>query len=174
MESLARALAANSTLEELDISRNNIGDEGIGHIGTALLTNTTLKILNISNCNLPPCLYTGSNHMIHICTALQTNTSLTTLNFAHCGISTLVAESLARTLAVNSTLEELDISNNYNIGEKGIGHIGTALLTNTTLKILNISRCTLAGSSLLQHSYTLSNHMIFGAQAFIALPKTQF
>ena len=169
MESLARALAANSTLEELDISYNyDIGDIGIGHIGTALLTNTTLKILNISNCNLPPCLYTGSNHMIHICTALQTNTSLTTLNFAHCGISTLVAESLARALAVNSTLEELDISNNYNIGDIGIGHIGTALLTNTTLKILNISSCS---SSLLQHCYTLSNNMIFGAQISTALPK---
>ena len=53
MESLARALAVNSTLEELDISFNkHICDEGIGYIGTALLTNTTLKILNIRNCVL--------------------------------------------------------------------------------------------------------------------------
>ena len=66
MESLARALAVNSTLEELDISYNNIGDEGIGHIAAALLTNTTLKILNISNCipvisNLLKSLCTGSS-----------------------------------------------------------------------------------------------------------------
>ena len=149
MESLARALAANSTLEELDISRNNIGDEGIGHIGTALLTNTTLKILDISKCVqtvwLPENLDTGGggNHMngrVHICTALQKNTTLKTLNFSCCGLSDLVAESLARALAVNCTLEELNISDNE-IGDNGIGHIGTALLNNTTLKILNISNC---------------------------------
>ena len=148
MESLARALAVNSTLEELNISKNIIGDKGVGHIGTALLTNTTLKILDISNCVrivwFPEHRESYGNHMngrVHICTALQKNSSLKTLNFSCCDISDLVAESLAGALAVNSTLEELDISNNFNIGDEGIGHIGTALLTNTTLKILNIHNC---------------------------------
>ena len=82
MVSLARALAVNNTLEELAICFNYIGDEGIGHIGTALLTNTTLKILNIGKCvRAIPHLYTdtNSNHTdgrVRICTALQTNTTL--------------------------------------------------------------------------------------------------
>ena len=57
-----------------------------------------------------------------IFTALQNNTTLKTLNFSHCGISNLMIGSLARALKANSSLEELDISDN-NIGDNGIGHI---------------------------------------------------
>ena len=178
-ESLARVLEFNSTLEELNISENEIGDNGIGHIGTALLTNTTLKILNIHKC-VPsvPHLYTDVdtssihiNGRVRICTALQTNTTLKKLKFSFCNISDLVAESLARALAVNSTLKELDISHN-NIGDNGIGHIGTALLTNTTLKILNISKCVPAVSSSLQHLDTGGNHMNGRVHFFTALKKS--
>ena len=116
MDSLARALAVNSSLEELVISsNNNIGDKGIGHIATALLTNTTLKILNISDC-----VHTGSRSLQH-----------------RSGISDLVAESLARALEVNITLEELNIIDN-NISDNGIGHIAKSLQKNKTLKLLNV------------------------------------
>ena len=49
------------------------------------------------------------NGRVHICTALQKNTTLKTLKFARCGLSDLVAESLARAMEVNSSLEELNI-----------------------------------------------------------------
>ena len=142
MESLARALAVNSTLEELDISKNIIGDNGIGHIATALLTNTTLKILNISKC-VPAVssslqhLDTSSNGRVHICTALQKNTTLKTLKFARCGLSDLVAESLARAMEVNSSLEELNIIDN-NICDNGIVDLAESLQKNTTLKVLHV------------------------------------
>ena len=48
-ESLARALADNRSLQELSISDNNIGDNGIAHITTALQTNNTLKNLTIGD-----------------------------------------------------------------------------------------------------------------------------
>ena len=47
VESLARALADNRSLQELSISDYNIGDNGIAHIATALQTNNTLKELTI-------------------------------------------------------------------------------------------------------------------------------
>ena len=140
IESLARVLAVNSTLEELDISNNNIGDKGIGHIGIALLTNTTLKMLCIGNCvPVVPHLYTstGSNHMNGICTALQKNTTLKTLNVSFCGMSDLVAESLARALEVNSTLEELVIIDK-SISDNGMVHIAKSLQKNNTLKFLHV------------------------------------
>ena len=146
MESLARALAVNSTLEELDISNNNLGDKGIGHIGTALLTNTTLKILNISNCvrdavgSSQECLDIGSNHMYgraQFFAALQKNTTLRTLNFSCCGMSDLVPKSLARALEVNCTLEELDIVDD-NISDDGIVYIAKSLEKNNTLKVLYV------------------------------------
>ena len=145
MTASALALAVNSTLEELDISDNDIGDKGIGYIATALLTNTTLKILSISRCvviGLLQCLDTGSNHMngrVHICTALQQNTTLTTLNFSSCGLSDLVAESLARALEVNSSLKTLDIVEN-NISDNGIAHIAKSLQKNNTLRLLLVGR----------------------------------
>ena len=46
-EVLARALAVTS-LQELDISINNISDNGIAHIATALQTTCTLKNLAVS------------------------------------------------------------------------------------------------------------------------------
>ena len=144
-ESLARALAVNCTLEELNISDNEIGDNGIGHIGTALLTNTTLKILNIDGCVLTVSsslqhLGTGGNHMngrVHICTALQKNTTLKKLYFSDCGLSDLGAESLARALAVNSSLEVLDITNE-SISDNGFVHIAKSFHKNNTLKVLYV------------------------------------
>ena len=61
----------------------------------------------------------------------QTNIT-SKLKAEHCGMSNLEMESLARALAVDSTLEELDISNN-DIDEDGICHIATTLQSNTPL-----------------------------------------
>ena len=137
MESLARTLAVNCSLEELDISDNNIGDNGIGHIATALLTNTTLKTLTIIKC--VPCVGSSdSNHMngrADIFTSLQKNTSLKTLNFSCCGISDLVAESLARALEANGSLKKLNIIDD-NISDNGLVHIVKSLQKNNTLKVL--------------------------------------
>ena len=47
-ESLARALTVNRSLQELNVSYNEIGDKGIAHIATALRTNNTLQALTIS------------------------------------------------------------------------------------------------------------------------------
>ena len=48
-ESLARALAVNRSLQELDYSKNKIGDNGIAHIATCSLDKhylvTSLNIL---------------------------------------------------------------------------------------------------------------------------------
>ena len=73
---------------------------------------------------------------IGIARVLQTNIT-NKLKAEHCGMSNLEMESLARALADNSTLEELDISNNE-IGENGIGHIATSLQKNSTLKVLHL------------------------------------
>ena len=57
--------------------------------------------------------------------------------FSCCGIPDLVEVSLARALAVNSTLEKLYITND-NICDSGIAHIAKSLQKNNTLKVLHI------------------------------------
>ena len=74
----------------------------------------------------------------NITTALQTITTMKTLDIRSCDISDEGAESLARALAVNRSLQELNISHN-GFGENGIAHIVTALRTNKTLKTLVVS-----------------------------------
>ena len=147
MESLVIALATKSSLEELDISNNiDIGDIGIGSIGTALQSNTTLKILNISKCVRavswsPPRLDTGDtyNQMIPDCSAViaRQKKKLKTFNSSSSGISDSVAESIARALEVNSSLEELNIIDD-NISDNGLVHIAKSLQKNNTLKVLHV------------------------------------
>ena len=61
----------------------------------------------------------------------------------NCGIAVNGAKSLGRALSVNSSLEELNISNT-SIGDEGVAHIANALQRNTTMKVLNVSHCGLS------------------------------
>ena len=137
----------------LDISWNNIGDDGIAQLATALQANTTIKSLHISanfsiavngaeslgralsvNSSLEELdiSYTriGDEGVAHIANALQTNTTLKVMDVLDCGISCKGAESLAKALSVNISLEMLNISDN-SIGDNGATHIATALHTST-------------------------------------------
>ena len=162
-ESLGRALAANrsNAMQELYISGNKIGDNGVASIATALQTNTTMTILDISECsmsdegaeslaralianrsNAMQKLYIsgnkiGDNGVTSIATALQTNTTMTVLGISACNMSEEGAESLARALAISRSLQVLLMHYN-DISDNGIAHIATALQTNNTLKTLAI------------------------------------
>ena len=161
-ESLARALAVNRSLLELNISFNKIGDNGIAHIATVLQKNTTLRTLDISSCSisdegtesLARALAVnkslqelnigfneiGDNGIAHIAIVLKTNTTMRMLDISGCSISDEGAESL---VAANKSLQELNIGFNE-IGNNGIAHIATALKTNTTMRTLDISSCSIS------------------------------
>ena len=49
---IAKALETNTTLSELNLDYNNIGDEGATAIAKALETNTTLSELNLGGNNI--------------------------------------------------------------------------------------------------------------------------
>ena len=90
---------------QLNISFNEIGDNGIVCIATALETNTTMRTLIVCNCNISDVgakslakaltvnrslhelnmnmNYIGDNGMIQIATALQTNNNLKDLHIFH-------------------------------------------------------------------------------------------
>ncbi|KAI9357353.1 hypothetical protein DFJ73DRAFT_622777 [Zopfochytrium polystomum] len=51
-ETVAAALIENTTITELDITGNRIGDEGLVHFARALSVNATLKILNAAANNI--------------------------------------------------------------------------------------------------------------------------
>ena len=100
---IAKLLVINKTLKYLDISENNIGDDGISAISDSLHVNTTLIQLVAHSCQ-----------------------------FQSKG-----AESVARMLQANKTLKYLDISDN-NSGDDGTKSITHSILANTTVTQLNI------------------------------------
>ena len=163
-KSLGRALSLNSSLEQLNISRTSIGDEGVAHIANALQKNTTIKLLDVTGCigmsckgaqslgralsvnssleklHISSCTSIGDEGVADIAYALQTNTTMKVVDVSNCGMSCKGAKSLARALDANSSLEELKLSDT-SIGDEGVAHIADALQTNTTIKRLNVSNC---------------------------------
>ena len=80
---------------------------------------------------------------VHIAEILRHSNCFKTLNIWHCNLDDQGMKSLASALEINSSLEELDLTWNWNITVTGIGYmaLGESLKRNRGLKTLNISDC---------------------------------
>ena len=172
-----RSLEHNTSLKKLDLSENRqLAEDDSEAVGCAidrmLNVNKTLRILNLSNCELDTAVATS------IFTSLQHNTSLEELdlsenrqlaeddseavgcaidrtfnvnktlrilNLSSCELDTAVATSIFRSLEHNTSLEELDLSENSQLTEGDSEAVGVAiertLNVNRTLRILNLQGC---------------------------------
>ena len=73
---LADALKTNTSLQKLNISWTHIGDEGAQWLADTLKTNTTLQLLHISDDDI------GAEGARYLADALKTNASLQNLNIS--------------------------------------------------------------------------------------------
>ena len=103
---MARALEANTTLTQLDLGRNSIGDEGATQVARALKANSTLTQLHLAENGI------GAGGAMQVARALEANTTLMQLNLAVNGIGDEGATQVARALEANTTLMELDLGGN--------------------------------------------------------------
>ena len=158
---------------KLDISGNEIGDKGIAHIANSLRTNTTISDLDVFHCGISgigvqslaeAIAANGSIRLerlniafndigdigtAHIATALQINTTIKWLFMSHGGrISDKVGDSLPRALAVNRSLEYLNLIDT-NISDTGAAHISTALCVNNSLEFLKVGAYTTTDAAVL-------------------------
>ena len=150
----------NNSLQSLNISDNNIKDNGLTgilnnlpsilvqlivagcnltyhgavSIGKMLRVNETLKHLEISSNSI------GDDGISAISDGLHVNTTLIQLAACNCEFHSKGAESVAKMLRANETLKYLDISKNQ-IGDDGITAVALSIQANTTLVQLNISSC---------------------------------
>ena len=142
---------------ELDISENKIGDNGIVHIATALLTNTTMKKLDIHICDmsdegaesLARALAVNKslkqlfmnyndisdNSIAHIATALQTNNTLKTLTIGRETTTDEGALSLAAALTANSSMTYLTIYWSSTHPDSTLKNIGECVSKSTLRKL---------------------------------------
>ena len=128
-EPFVNALAENTTLTSLDLSRSDLSE--VGGVG-ALKTNSSLTILNLSGNVL------RDVEGVAIADLLKTNSSLTTLNLAHNELGEDAGVAIADALERNTTLTTLDLGIN-DLGEVGGAAVAGALERNTTLTSLNLA-----------------------------------
>ena len=113
--SIFRSLEHNTSLEELDLSENSQLAEGDSEpVGCAiermLNVNRTLKVLNLSGCNITDPI---ANHIL---TALMKNTSLVTLHMGSCKLSAGCAVSLLQQVTTHPTLSIVSEVNVLGVG----------------------------------------------------------
>ena len=142
--SIFRSLEHNASLEELDLSGNSQLAEGDSEtVGCAiermLNVNTTLKVLNLSECRFT------SEVAPYFVNGLAQNHSVIKVILHSNDIGNTTAVSIFRSLEHNTSLEELNLSGNSQLAEGDSEAVGCAiermLNVNRTLKVLNLSDC---------------------------------
>ncbi|XP_008939685.1 PREDICTED: leucine-rich repeat-containing protein 74, partial [Merops nubicus] len=129
---IAEMLQENSSLQELNISNNHLDTAGAEAIASLLLDDVSyLRALQLSGNNF------GEKTAPYFAKALMGNYKVKELDLSHNVFSENGGQLLGQMLALNTTLEILDLSWNYL--RKGAVALGTGLRGNGALKILNLS-----------------------------------
>ena len=131
-EYFCEALTANTTLTNLDLSENKIGDSGACFLSDAIKVNTVLTNLHLSGNR------TGDSGAGFLSDAIKVNTVLTKLDLSVNRIGDSGAASLSDAIKVNTVLTNLNLSGNE-IGASGAGFLSDAIKVNTVLTNLNLS-----------------------------------
>ena len=135
IKQISDGLFDNKTLEELVLFNvTGITDEDMTHLSTMLATNTTLKELELPNCNIT------DNGVRYICEGLTKNRTLTKLDIGYnhqiTSVSTSTIADLIQTTTSLITLDLYDTS----LNNDDIKTICTSLTKNTTIRELYLSR----------------------------------
>ena len=129
--SLSKALSVNSSLTNLDLRKNSIGDSGATSLSQALAVNSSLTNLVLRENSI------GDSGAESLSQALSVNSSLTNLDLRWNSIGDSGAASLSQALAVNFPLTYLDLSVN-SIGDSGAASLSQALAVNSSLTTLDL------------------------------------
>ena len=160
VNALGEWLKLNNSLESLEISNNNIKDNGLTkilstipntlvrliasdcnltcdgaeNIGKTLRTNITLKHLEISKNPI------GDNGISAISDSLHSknNKTLIQLVVVSCEFHSKGAESVGEMMKANKTLKFLNVSNNL-IGDDGISAIASGIISNTSTALIELN-----------------------------------
>ena len=125
----------NKTLEKLWLYNvTGITDEDMTHLSTMLATNTTLKELWLSNCNIT------DNGVRYICEGLTKNQTLTKLDISdNRQITSVSTSTIADLIQTTTSLTTLYLYNT-SLNNDDIKTICTSLTKNTTIRKLHLSR----------------------------------
>ena len=135
IKQVSDSLFNNKTLEQLVLSYvTDITDEDITHLSTMLSSNTTLKELELYNCNIT------DNGVRYICEGLTKNQTLTILDIG-CNpqITSVSTSTIADLIQTTTSLTRLYLYDT-SLNNDDIKTICTSLNKNTTIRELHLSR----------------------------------
>jgi len=127
---LAVGLSRCTALLELDISKNQLGPEGIKLLGPALTGLTALTQLNLSNNKF-------GDQVGSLCNSLAAIGQIISLNISSCGLGVEGGRSVARTLQQMTQVTHLDLSSNM-LRLEGGQAIASSLVHLHLLSLLNL------------------------------------
>ena len=120
------------TIKQLDISCNNISDDGAKMLSQGILHTVTLKCLHINDCNIG---VVGTGKLAH---ALKTNTSLETLWMNFNAIGHSGATDIAVALRINNTLKELSLTDDPTVDYAAASELLASFNENMTVTKLRL------------------------------------
>jgi hypothetical protein len=133
-EELAAALAQNTWLKELRLSRCRIGQRGFKSIAEALKINKTLTTLKLDNIVMGlPCAEIMADMLV-------SNSSLELLSLTRCSVGDLGARAVAKALEINTSIRQLEIFDDA-ILDAGALSLADALASTTSLQEIDLNRC---------------------------------
>ena len=101
-------------IEELDLSGCSLTSDGVGEVVSGLSDNHTLRKLRLNSNQI------GSEGVVAIATMLKTNTSLERLELSRNALGDDGVRGLSEGLETNSSLEELVLNGDKSLGEEGV------------------------------------------------------
>ncbi len=131
---IAQALKNSSVIKWLCLRYNSIGGSGLKSVGDALITNSSLVVLDLEACSVE---ITEENGPV-LREMLQRNSTLELLLLANNPeLSDAGAIFIAQGLKLNSSLKGLSL-HSCGIGDEGVKSLGEALVENDSLKQLEL------------------------------------
>eukprot|EP00667_Euglena_gracilis_P029289 EG_transcript_38535 len=121
---LATALKDNTSLQSIDLSGNDIGDDGTAFLADALKGNTTLKEINLDQNVI------GPEGAVHLNALLKGNTTLHSISLADNVLGSTGAAHVAAALRTNATLQRLEVGGQDDIDDETLQLIADLLQVN--------------------------------------------
>ena len=136
---LAEAFRRNSTIIKLDFSRNIFGAAGFTTLTEAIKHNSTITQLNLSSNVFDAVCCTA------VAEAIKHNSTITQLDLSSDTIDAPGCAALAEALKHNQSITQLDLSSNF-FGSVGCVALAEALKLNQTITQLDLSRNTIGAA----------------------------
>ena len=118
-------------IEQLNLINCSLTSDGVGEVVSGLNDNHTLRVLYLSSNRI------GSEGAVAVATMLKRNSSLETLYLDSCSIGSSGGVELGAALERNKTLRELRLSGNA-LGDDGVRGLCVGLENNSSLEELHL------------------------------------